>query len=67
MYDPLTNPPAPEWNSLSNDERTAICRVGEMYSCPCCGTGDAPFYIYLEIRKVLKEREKRVLKATMDG
>lgn len=60
------SPTMPDWNSLSNDERVAIIKEGEMYSCSCCG-GDAGFYVYQEIRKILLEREKQYLQATMGG
>jgi len=66
MYDALTNPPVPDWNSLSNDERVKLCDVWEMHSCPhACG--GSVIYLYEEIRKVLKERERRVLEATMNA
>lgn len=64
--DPMTNPPMPEWNSLSNEERSTIIREGEMYSCSCCGS-DAGFYVYLKTREMLRQRERRYLVATMEG
>jgi hypothetical protein len=64
MYDALTNPPVPEWNNLTNDERTMLVDVWEMHSCPhACG--GSPIYFYAEIRKILKDRERRILAATM--
>jgi hypothetical protein len=67
MGDPLTNPPVPEWNSLTNEERSALCRIYDMYGCRCCEDNDLVFYLYLEIRKVLQGRERRYLEATMAG
>lgn len=64
--DALTNPPMPEWNNLSNDEKEIIIREGEMYSCSCCGD-DAGFYVYLKVREILRIRERRFLDATMAG
>lgn len=64
--DTLTNPPMPDWNDLSNDERSAIVEEGERYGCQCCGS-DAGFYVYEEIRRVLRERERRYFQATMAG
>ncbi len=66
LYDALTNPPVPEWNGLSNEERTELCKEWEFYSCPHSCGGDASNF-YDAIRKVLKKREKRVLEATMAG
>lgn len=67
MHDALTNPPVPEWNSLTNDERVALSRVGDMYSCPCCSGNNPAFYLYQEIRRVLQKRERQYLAATMAG
>ena len=67
MYDALTIPPVPEWNSLTNEERAALCEIGDMCSCPCCRDNNPAFYLYQEIRKVLRKRERRYLAATMAG
>lgn len=67
MDNPLTNPPIPEWNNLTNEERVALCKIGDMHSCPCCQDDNPAVYLYLEIRKVLQQRERRYLAATMAG
>lgn len=66
MYDAVTNPPAPEWNSLSDEERTALVKAWEYSSCPHACGGD-PIHFYETLRQVLRKREKRVLAATMLG
>lgn len=66
MFDPLTNPPVPEWNNLSDAEKSKIMEAWEIHSCPHACGGDV-IYVYAAIRKALKERERRVLRATMDG
>jgi hypothetical protein len=66
--DALTNPPMPDWNELSNQERLAITREVGDGDCGCCqcSCGDS-FHIYDEIRKILKVRERRYFEATMAG
>ena len=63
--DALTNPPMPEWNDIPQDLRVRIMDEGQTEVCHCCP--DAPFYLYHMIRSILKEREKRIYKATMVG
>jgi len=65
MYNPLTSPPMPEWNGLSNEDRDQLCSDWEVWSCPHSCGGDA-FNYYDAIREVLKAREQRILKATME-
>lgn len=66
MYDAMTNPPVPEWNSLNNEERTELVKAWEYSSCPhACG--GAPIHFYDTLRRVLKKRERRYLEATMNG
>ena len=66
MYDPLTNPPMPEWNALTNDERMSLDSTWGMYSCPHSCGGDV-IYVYAAIRELLRKREQRYFKATMEG
>ncbi len=67
VMDALTNPPMPDWNSLSNEDRDTIMRDGEVFLCSCSCDNDAQFYLYEVIRRVLKERECRVFRATMEA
>lgn len=62
----LTNPPVPDWNALSNEDREGILREWEFHSCPHSCGGDAAAF-YEEIRKVLLDRERRIFRATMAG
>lgn len=64
--DVLTNPPMPDWNDLADDEKTEIVKAGEMYGCQCCG-GDTGWSMYDQILDVLRKRERRYLRATMEG
>ena len=64
MYDPLTNPPMPEWSNLRNEEREAVVQSWEMYSCPHAYHGDVLGF-YEDVRKVLQARERRYAEATM--
>jgi hypothetical protein len=66
MYNPLTSPPMPEWNGLSNEDRNQLCEKWEIWSCPHSCGGDASGF-YDAIRRTLIQREKRVLAATMAG
>jgi hypothetical protein len=63
--DALTNPPMPDWNDIPQDLRVEIMDKGRDQVCHCCQ--DAPFDIYHLIRNALKEREKRIFRATMDA
>lgn len=62
--DALTNPPMPDWNDLSNEERSAIVALDDG-GCCCCQYPS--WTAYDEIRKILKERERRYFLATMNG
>lgn len=64
IQDALTNPPVPEWNNLTNDQRTALCDAWEYSSCPHACGGD-PLHFYSKLREVLIERERAIFKATM--
>ena len=64
IYDALTNPPLPEWNALSNEERGVLIRAWEFSSCPHACGGD-PIHFYDELRRVLIEKEQRIFKETM--
>jgi hypothetical protein len=66
IIDALTNPPVPDWNDLSNEEKAEIDRAWEMYSCPHSCGGDV-LGVYNAIRDALKLRERRIFEATMDG
>lgn len=66
MYDPITNPPMPDWNALSNEDRVRLERAWEYSSCPHACGGD-PLHFYEELRSVLKQRERRYLEHTMDS
>lgn len=61
------NPPIPEWNSLSNDEREHLSRFWRESVCSCCQYAQGGSYFYDEIRKILIAREQRYNAATMAG
>jgi hypothetical protein len=61
----LHNPPMPDWNNLSNEDRDRIVEYLEYSMCPCCRHRNST--IYEDIREALKEREKRYFRSTMDG
>jgi len=63
MYDAFRSPPMPEWNALSNHDRSWIISQAEVYSCPCCG--EYTSNVYDIIRTQLVEREKRIFRYTM--
>jgi len=62
----LINPPVPEWEALTYDERNEIEKAWEYSSCPHSCGGD-PLAVYDAIREVLQQRERRIFRATMDG
>lgn len=66
IIDALYNPPIPDWNELSNEEKEAIEQEWEIHSCPHACGGDV-LYVYKAIRDALKQREVRIFKATMAG
>jgi len=62
----LVNPPMPDWNDLSNEEKMAIDTSWETHSCPH-SCGGSVTYVYDAIREALRERERRYFNATMAG
>jgi hypothetical protein len=66
IIDALYNPPVPDWNELSNEDKAAIQEAWEIHSCPHSCGGEV-LYVYEAIRDALKAREQRVFEATMAG
>lgn len=64
-YDALTNPPMPDWNDLTNEERSELSDLIDGAQCSC--QPKIAHYAYGAIKKVLKVRERRYLAATMAG
>ena len=64
FYDPLTNPPMPDWDALRNEEKAAVMKAWEMHSCRHADHGEV-FGFYLAVREALQARERRYLEATM--
>lgn len=57
----------PDWNSLTNDERTKLVRVVETFAWPPGNDGQFAIEFYREINKVMRERELREDRATMSA
>jgi hypothetical protein len=66
IQDAITNPPIPDWNNLGNEARTALHKAWEFSSCPHACGGD-PLHFYQELRRILIEREREILRLTMEG
>lgn len=57
----------PEWNSLTNDERTKLVQVVSYFSWPPGNDGQFAIEFYEQLNKVLRERELREDRATMNA
>jgi hypothetical protein len=57
----------PDWNSLTNEERTALVNVVSWFSWPPGNDGQFAIDFYAAINKVLRERELREDRATMQS
>jgi hypothetical protein len=57
----------PDWNSLTNDERTTLVNVVSWFSWPPGNDGQFAIDFYAAINKVLRERELREDRATMQS
>lgn len=54
----------PDWNSLTNDQRSALVRSVRYYFCPECEclAGDMAIEVYGIMREVIADTEIRVAK-----
>lgn len=57
----------PDWNSLTNEERTDLVKTVSWFSWPPGNDGQFAIEFYAAINKMLREREKRHDHATMNG
>jgi len=57
----------PDWNSLTNDERVELVSVVSMFSWPPGNDGQFAIEFYRAINEMLRERELREDRATMQG
>lgn len=57
----------PDWNSLTNDERTELVKVVSWFAWPPGNDGQFALEYYQAINKMLRERELREDRATLAG
>ena len=57
----------PDWNSLTNDERSKLVSIVESFSWPPGNDGQFAVEFYGALNRVLRERELREDRATMNG
>lgn len=57
-----------DWNDLTQDEKQLLIRAAENTSCPCCGdSGQNALDVFGATVRVIRERDRKALKATMQA